>query len=288
MLSFLLSITIMSFNLRNGQKDDGLNSWQYRREACAAAVIAQRPDIVGFQENTLPQDTFLAASLTMYDHVAVGRETGNPVTETNAIYFLRERFQLLRTNTFWLSETPNVCSKGWDGKYPRVATYVLLEDKRTAERYLILNTHLDHKGVQARSESMRLVSDTIASIGVLPTILLGDLNVEPDDPALLPVRQHMLSAQEVLGVTDKTFHSWGQAKNGGKIIDFMFYKHAYPTTFRVLHDTYGVPFLSDHYPVIATFLDANESAAVEKTCLEYINLRLRTTDWNALIPHAVK
>lgn len=282
----------MSFNLRNGQKDDGLNSWQYRREACAAAVIDQRPDVVGFQENTLPQDTFLSQALSMYDHVAIGRESDNLVTETNAIYFLHERFNLVRTSTFWLSETPNICSKGWDGKYPRVATYVLLEDKKTQERYLVINTHLDHKGAIARTESMRLVSDTINALCQqnpnLPVVLMGDFNVEPLDPALRPVRQHMLSVQEVFKCEDKTFHSWGKAARGGKIIDFLFYKHTFPISFCVLKDGYGVPFLSDHYPIKATFLDANEAAAAMKTHKELTKLETRTSDWNKFNRYAAQ
>lgn len=293
MLGFLLSITIMSYNLRNAQADDGLNSWQYRKEACVAAVIDQRPDVVGFQENSLPQDTFLSGALSMYDHVAVGREEGNPVTETNAIYYLRDRFRLVKTNTFWLSETPNVCSKGWDGKYARVATYTLLEDVNTGEQYLIMNTHLDHKGVNARRESMRLVSDTINSFSTekkpVFSILMGDLNVKPLDPALEPVRQHMLSTQEVFKNQESTFHGWGEEPNGGKIIDYIFYKNAWPTSFRVLNDnSYGVAYLSDHYPIIATFAEANEGAELDKAYKARMQLEIRTTDWNKFYRYADK
>lgn len=283
-------VTVMSFNLRNGQKDDGLNSWYYRKEACASVVNSLRPDIVGFQENTLPQDSFLSSALSQYDHVAVGREEGNPVTETNAIYFLRERFHLLRTNTFWLSETPNICSKGWDGKYARVATYVLLADRNTGERYIICNTHLDHKGVNARRESLRLISDTVNSFSTkdnpIPTILMGDLNVEPLDPALEPLRQHMLSVQEVFDVKDITFHSWGRGR--GKIIDFLFYKNTFPTSFRVVSEKFSVPFVSDHYPILATFVDANEAIALERPYKERKSLETRTTDWNKFYRYAAQ
>lgn len=290
MLGFLLSVTVMSFNLRNSLADDGLNSWQYRKDACAKVITTLRPDVVGFQENTLPQDTFLSGALSMYDHVAVGREVGNPVTETNAIYFLRERFQLLRTNSFWLSETPNECSKGWDGRFARIATYVLLADRATGERYLVCNTHLDHKGVNARRESLRLVSDTINYLSTpetpVSTILMGDLNVEPLDPALEPLRQHMLSAQEVFDVKDKTFHGWGKDRN--KIIDYIFYKNTFPTSFRVVSENFGVPYVSDHYPVLATFLDANEVTALERPYKERKALDMRTTDWNKFARYAAQ
>ena len=256
-MSFLLAITIMSFNLRNGQKDDGANSWQYRQEACAAAVMDVCPDFVGFQENTLPQDTFMSYTLKRYAHVAVGRETTNPVTESNAIYYLRSKYHLVQTNTFWLSETPNVCSKGWDGKYPRVATYAVLEHRTTHRQYLVINTHLDHQGVNARRESMQLISDTIAALQqrypAMPTFLMGDLNVTPDDEALSPTRRTMLSAQETLSVTDITFHGWGKDSTKGKIIDYIFYQNATPTRFEVWHKNYGVPFLSDHYPIVTQF-----------------------------------
>jgi len=276
----LLSITIMSFNIRTGLKDDGANSWQFRKDACANMIQTILPDVMGLQENTLPQDTFFLTQLTMYDHVAVGREEGNPNSETNAIYFLKEKYNLIQTNSFWLSPTPNVCSRGWDAKYARIATYVVLQDKQSGEQYLVFNTHTDHKGAEARQQSMQLIADTIASLTLrypkMPAFVLGDLNVTPTDPALLPTRQTMLSAAEVFKNKDNTFHGWG---NKASQIDYIFYQHTYPTSYRVVHENYGIPFLSDHYPILATFLSANDAQALERPVSEQQKLKTRTTDW---------
>lgn len=276
----ILAITIMSFNIRTAQAPDGNNAWDLRKDACITMITDKQPDVMGLQENTLPQDTFFATQLTMYGHVAVGRETGNPLSETNAIYYRTDKYDLVQTNSFWLSETPNLCSKGWDAKYPRIATYVVIKDKQTEEHYLIFNTHLDHIGATARTQSMQLIADTIASLGKrypqMPIFVLGDLNVTPEDPALLPTRQTMLSAQEVFKNTDITCHGWGTY---GKIIDYIFYQNTYPTSFEVIPDTFGVPYISDHHPIMATFLSANMAKALERPVSEQQKLKNRTTDW---------
>lgn len=276
----ILAITIMSFNIRTAQKNDGANSWQYRKDACATMIQNILPDVVGFQENTLPQDTFFTTHLTMYNHVAVPREINNPVSETNAIYFLNEKYDLIQTNSFWLSPTPSVCSKGWDAKYARIATYAIIRDKLSGEQYLIFNTHTDHKGALARQMSMQQIADTIAALSKrypkIPAFVLGDLNVEPTDPALLPTRQTMLSAAEVFKNKDITCHGWGTHEQR---IDYIFYQNTYASSYRVVNENYGVPFLSDHYPILATFLSANDAQSISRAVSEQQKLQTRTTDW---------
>ena len=250
------SITIMSYNLRSSVKNeqDGINGWENRKQAAVKMLLAEQPDVVGMQEEMPDQEAYLREHLSpYYDGVAISRDPNNREDEACAIFYRTDKYELVRTNTFWLSETPDVPSKGWDGKYKRIVTYVHLRDKKSGQLYLVFNTHLDHKGVVAREKSLALIADSAIAIGgdTIPMFVMGDLNVTPDAPELAPMWNTMKLAQNEAPVTDMgmTFHSWGKGK--GKMIDYIFYRNASALEFRILKNGYGVPYLSDHYPVIA-------------------------------------
>lgn len=161
----------------------------------------------------------------------------------------------MRTNTFWLSETPSVPSRGWDGKYKRIVTYVHVRDKESGQLYLVFNTHLDHKGVVAREKSLALIADSALAIGgdTIPMFVMGDLNVTPDAPELAPMWRTMKLAQREAPITDTLYTFHGYKPDKGKMIDYIFYRNASALEFRILREGYGVPYLSDHYPIVGVF-----------------------------------
>lgn len=274
------SITIMSYNLRSSVKNeqDGVNSWENRKAAAVKMLLAEQPDVVGMQEEMPDQEAYLRQHLTpWYDGVAISRDPNNREDEACAIFFRTDKYELVRTNTFWLSETPDVPSRGWDGKYKRIVTYVHLRDRKSGQLYLVFNTHLDHKGVIAREKSLALIADSAIAIGgdTIPMFVMGDLNVTPDAPELAPMWNSMKLAQNEAPVTDPgmTFHSWGKGK--GKMIDYIFYRNASALEFRILRSGYGVPYLSDHYPVIAVCTPMAISRDVYNTVVQH-NKTVRT------------
>ena len=291
------SLQIMSYNLRSSAKNeqDGVNSWINRKEAAIKMIKAIQPDVIGFQEEMNDQEAYLREHLApLYDGVSVQRDPNNKTDEACAIFFRTDRYELIRTNTFWLSETPDVPSKGWDAKYNRVVTYVFLRDKKSGLQVLAFNTHLDHKGVVARERSLQLIADSALAIGgdVVPMFIMGDLNIEPDAPELQPMWNTMHWSQREAFHTDTagTFHSFGRAKRL-KIIDYIFYKNATALRFDIIRDGYGVPFLSDHYPVMGTFSrDKQLSKAtfreVEKYCAEQAKQQKRFSSWARLNHYA--
>ena len=287
------TINIMSYNLRSSAKNeqDGVNSWTNRKEAAIKMINAIQPDVIGFQEEMNDQEAYLREHLSpKYDGVSVQRDPANKTDEACAIFFRTDRYELIRTNTFWLSETPDVPSKGWDAKYNRVVTYVFLRDKKSGLQLLAFNTHLDHKGVVARERSLQLIADSALAIGgdIVPMFIMGDLNVEPDAPELQPMWNTMLWSQREAFHTDTTgtFHSFGRAKRL-KIIDYIFYKNATALRFDIIRDGYGVPYLSDHYPVLGTFsrdkqLSKTTFREVEKYCAEQAKQQKRRANWARL------
>lgn len=291
------SVQVMSYNLRSSAKNeqDGVNSWINRKEAAVKMIMAYQPDVIGFQEEMNDQEAYLREHLSpKYDGVSVSRNPDNKTDEACAIFYRTDLYELIRTNTFWLSETPDVPSKGWDAKYNRVVTYVFLRDKKTGLQLLAFNTHLDHKGVIARERSLQLIADSALAIGgdVIPMFVMGDLNVEPDAPELQPMWNTMRLAQRTAYRSDTTgtFHSFGRAKRE-KIIDYIFYKNATALEFQVIRNGYGVPYLSDHYPVMATFSrDTQLSKATFKELDKYFaelnKQQKRSSDWARLSHYA--
>lgn len=251
----LASIQIMSFNIRVGTASDGNNDWSIRRPASVQMILDQKPDIVGLQEAMDFQVAYLQENCRGYAAIGVGRDNGGTKGEHMTIFYRKSTVQCLSWGTFWLSETPDKASKGWDGAYPRTATWALMKDKRSGNLFYMVNTHLDHVGYEARSKGLALIEEMIAAINVNnhPVVLTGDFNCTVDFPALKGIRSSMKNSRETARTSDSTlsYNAWGE--HTGSNIDFVWYSGFSDCTwFRTITKTYGnIPYVSDHYPVAA-------------------------------------
>lgn len=173
-------VRVMSFNIRYGTARDGENRWEARREFLAETIRAFDPDLLGTQETLGFQRDFLGEALEGMEGFGAGRDDGKEEGEMAALFFRRERFEKLDGGHFWLSEEPErVGSRGWDAALPRIATWVLLRDRREGGvgEILFLNTHFDHRGSLARLESARLIRKRAEELaGGRPVVLTGDFN----------------------------------------------------------------------------------------------------------------
>lgn len=255
-------LNVMTFNIRCDNGKDGDNNWEFRRDRAANAVKFYDADLVGMQEVRHNQLEDFIERLPGYSYVGVGRKDGKTGGEYCPVWYRTDRFKLLDSGNFWLSETPDVAgSKGWDTSYERIASWVKLQDKRSGKKFVFMNTHLDHKGPVARKEGARLLLTKIAEIaGNLPVMLTGDFNaVETDEPI-----QVILNAGDGLALTDSrkvsklvygpnwTWHNFGRTPLERRtLIDYVFTKG--PVTvnrYGVLAETEGTAFLSDHAPIL--------------------------------------
>ena len=150
-------VKVISYNIRNGEAKDGTNSWEYRYPASAMMIDDQKPDIFGLQEAYDYQVKYLEEYCAGYKSVGVGRDDGKSKGEFMSIFYNKKTTKLLKWGTFWLSETPDVPSMGWDAACFRTATWALLKDKASGKKYFYVNTHLDHVGWQARKNGMKLI-----------------------------------------------------------------------------------------------------------------------------------
>ena len=155
-------VNVMSFNIRYDNPEDSLDNWRYRKDRVANAIHFYDVDILGTQEVLHNQLEDLKLRLPEYGVVGVGREDGKEKGEYSALWYKKDRFNVLDSGYFWLSETPEVAgSKGWDGACERIASWVKLQDKVSDKEYFALNTHLDHVGGMARREGISLMLDRV-------------------------------------------------------------------------------------------------------------------------------
>ena len=175
-------LTVISYNIRYDNPNDGENQWKYRKERVANYIKEIRPDIIGMQEVLDPQLVFLDVSLTEFSFVGVGREDGKTKGEYSPILYNSNSLSLLQTDTFWLSETPTVISVGWDAALERICTYAQFEHKETGQKFWVFNTHFDHIGELARIQSAKLINQKVKMLNMnnSPVVITGDFNLTPD------------------------------------------------------------------------------------------------------------
>ena len=248
------TIKVMSYNVRLGVAKDGDNAWDLRKEATPAMLQDQDPLCFGVQEAYDFQIAYINETCPQYASIGVGRDDSVSKGEHMSIFYKKDLVEVEDWGTYWLSETPDEPSKGWDAACYRTATWALLKIKKTGTHFYYVNTHLDHVGVEARKNGLALIVDRIAAMNPegWPMVLTGDLNVKADDPCLVDLDKKMKSARIYAEkTTDKTsFNGWGRASQA---IDYVYYSGFKKCTeFDVVDQSYaGKPYISDHYPVYA-------------------------------------
>src|SRR6186713_1650250 len=148
----------MSYNVRYDNAHDGKNKWEFRKDQVAAIIRRNLPDLIGTQEALHHQLENMNAALPEYAVFGAGRDDGKQMGEHVAIFYKKDRFELLDGGNFWLSETPYTPgSKGWDAADIRMVSWCKLKDKTGNKIFFIFNTHYDYKGVVSKQKSSVLI-----------------------------------------------------------------------------------------------------------------------------------
>ena len=209
------ALRVGSYNIRTGGADKKTpNAWAERREDLAALVRKMDLDVFGLQEVVPEQTAFLCERLPEYGYVGEYRNADRTSGEASPVYYRKDRFEMLKSGTFWLSETPDVPGlKGWGAACPRVCSYAILRDKRTGGKFCFANTHTDHVSALAREKGMMLILERMKEFGEgAPIVFTGDHNCrETDAPAIAVsgVLANALYASETLPKGSwRTFNGW--------------------------------------------------------------------------------
>ena len=175
------NVTILTWNIRYGQESGKRsNNWKKRKEAFREILgTGIDIDIICTQEALENQLQFFDDLLPFHSYVGVGRGDGKRTGEHCPIYYSCERFELLESGTFWLSDTPDTPSQTWGNRLPRICTWARLRKQDSDQVVRVFNTHFPLVG-HARIKAATLIAERISEIDQdEPVIFAGDLNCAP-------------------------------------------------------------------------------------------------------------
>jgi len=252
-----LSLRVATYNLRMDTNADSLNAWTYRKDNVKALIRHHNMDIVGTQEGFLHQLQGIS-ELSEYAYTGAGRDDGLTAGEHSAIFYKKDRFEILESGDFWLSETPDTPGKGWDATCcNRICSWAKFKEKKTGKTFYVFNVHFDHQGRIARQESGKLMVKKMQEIAKdNPVICTGDFNSTPDTEQIKLLSTFLNDARIVTKSPpygpEGTFNRRFANPIAPGRIDYIFVSNNFNVlTYASLTDNDGRYYPSDHLPVMA-------------------------------------
>lgn len=246
-------LKLVTFNIRCDYGMDGANNFEYRKDLILKKILVEQPDVLCFQEVLPHVADWLRESLTDYYVIGCGREESLQGEQTTVAY-QKERLNLISMESYWLSETPNLPGSRYpeQSRCPRICTEAIFQERNSGQVFRLVNTHLDHIGVEARKRGLEQILQKLSQEAFfphIPIILAGDMNAEPgsEEMCILDRFPGYVNATEGIGVT---FHAFGK-KEEEMCIDYIFLKGCTCKKLEKWTDQEGAVYLSDHYPVCA-------------------------------------
>jgi len=253
-------LTVMSFNVRYGDANDGENRWTARREALFDTIRRQDADLIGLQEALDFQIDEIVGAAPIYAVIGVGRDDGVAEGEYAAILFRKDRLHVADAGTFWFSDTPDVPgSKSWGNNITRICTWARLVD-RDGRAFWHFNVHLDHESQPSRERSTELLLQRIdARSPREPVIVTGDFNVGEDNPAMKILTGSssppLVDTFRVLHPDEQAAGTYTGFKYGNLDGDKIDYVLVQPGTevirAEIVRTSRNDRYPSDHFPVVA-------------------------------------
>jgi endonuclease/exonuclease/phosphatase family metal-dependent hydrolase len=268
---FVDPIQVMSFNIRFGTAEDGDDHWKFRKPRTLEALQRRLPGLIGLQEALDFQVEEVCQALSAafvpgtpkgprqdrhYRFVGVGRDDGRSKGEFSAIVYDAHRFQVKRSDTFWLSETPSVPdSKHWGNGITRICTWAHFYDRAAKRHFYLFNTHLDHQSQASREEGIALILSRIKERGTDdPVLITGDLNVGESNAVIAQIKQGgLFDTFRKLYPDETNVGTFGGFRDIGKEkIDYVFSDSAWTVEkAELVRDKVDGRWISDHLPVVA-------------------------------------
>lgn len=243
-------LTVGSYNIRydnKGDREKG-NGWEQRCPLIAQQILFNNFDIFGAQEVLHNQLQDLRTKLPQYAYIGVGRDDGETKGEYAPVFYRKDRFNLLKSGHFWLSENTGTPNKGWDAALPRICTWGQFKDLKKKKKIWFFNLHFDHVGVEARKQSAKLVLAKIKEMcGKDAVILTGDFNVDQTNESYqLLANSNVLfdtyEKAEIRYALNGTFNSFKGDRATNSRIDHIFVSNKLKVDrYGILTDTYRIP-----------------------------------------------
>ena len=254
-----MTLSIMTYNIRLDTKEDGINQWNNRKKGLISLIKELNPDIIGIQEGLPNQIIYLSKQLGEYSLIGTGRDGGNN-GEYCAIYYKNKNLKLEKSETFWLSETPEIPSTGWDAALNRIATVGVFTTVKSNKKLVVYNSHFDHMGKIARNKSVSVIMNHIKVNDYFKNsiVVMGDFNSAPNETPVTLLKKNL----------DDSFNKTYQEKPFGtfngfdlnskltKRIDYIFTKNIKVSYYNhVLKKLPNGLWPSDHLPIFVTIYE---------------------------------
>ena len=255
-----LTLRVGSYNLRMDTKADNQNAWPNRKDNVKALIRYHELDIVGTQEGFLHQLQDIC-ELPEYTYTGAGRDDGISAGEHSAIFYKKDRFEVLESGNFWLSETPDTPGKGWDATCcNRICSWAKFKEKKTGKTFYFFNVHFDHQGRIARLESGKLMVKKIQEIAKdNPVICSGDFNSTPETEQIQLLSTCLNDSKKISQSPpygpEGTFTNGFANPIGEGRIDYIFVSNGIQVKkYASVTDNDGKYYPSDHLPVVAEII----------------------------------
>ena len=246
------TLRVMSFNIRC--TNVGRDTWEDRIGIVTDTMVNSEADSIGVQEATPEWMATFKETLKDYDYVGVARDDGENQGEYSAVFYLKDKYNLIDSGNFWLSETPETPSLGWDAACFRICTWAVLENKETKEQYVHVNSHFDHEGVKAREESVKMILAHIEKYKDLPVVFTADMNVKEGSDNYVEFTKVLHDTKYLAKDTMDylTYHDTKPSKFEGEVIDYVMVNDNFNAlTYKVVTAGIDERYVSDHFPVYA-------------------------------------
>ncbi|WP_018621223.1 endonuclease/exonuclease/phosphatase family protein [Spirosoma luteum] len=249
-------MVVATYNLRYNNKGDGINAWPNRKDQVKALIQFHEFDLFGTQE-ALRDQLNDVDELKEFAFLGAGRDDGKEAGEHSAIFYKKDRFKVLDSGNFWLSETPDKPGKGWDATCcNRICSWAKFSDMTTKKEFFFFSVHFDHQGVEARRQSGKLMAAKIKEIAKnAPVILTGDFNSTPETEQIQTIQTLLNDAHAVTKTPpygpEGTFNAFKFDAPMDKRIDYIFVSKQFDVLkYGVLTDAKDQRYPSDHQPVM--------------------------------------
>lgn len=246
---------IMSFNIRCWNVGD--EPWRERIDIVCRTILESGADSIGLQEATPEWMDELKAKIGhMYDYVGIGRDDGKNEGEYSPVFYLKDKYEVIDSGNFWLSETPDEVSFGWDAVCRRICSWARLKSKQSGKEYVHINTHFDHRGIEARRNSVDMIIAHAKTFTDVPAVFTADMNVVEgtenynqfvnsgyfnDTKKLAPDTMHYC-----------TYHDTKPEEHAEDVIDYIMINDGFEAEkYVVMIEGIDGRFVSDHYPIYA-------------------------------------
>jgi len=250
--------SVMSYNVkcdfRAKTQSDTENSWKNRAKIMSQLLLKYQPAIIGMQEVKRSQEYYFNHFFKNYNSVIKYREN-KILAESNPIYFRADMFDLIKYESFWLSETPETQSVSWGALSHRIFTLIVLKTKKTNFEFLVANTHLDNSTDDIRSKQISVILSKIKQYN-LPTLLMGDMNSGNYSNTITSIKQTLSDVGQ--GFYDEKMGTFNNFEYDGYCskLDWIFCTKSnfIVNKYAVITDKINNKYPSDHFPIYSEII----------------------------------